>query len=75
MKEIVAAKLGTVISRSPRQIGDWVQSNQHPEFLERRRFQFMAALDLGSRWKEFAEAPTLFCVDDKGGLHAPGEKT
>lgn len=71
MMQIVAARIGTLITADPRTIRGAVAGNVAVEFLDRRRMQFMAAMDIGPRWAAMADAPTLFCVDDNGMVMPP----
>lgn len=71
MKEIVAAKIGTYITNSPKEIMAAVEANARVEWLDRRHMQMMAAMDLGPQWRALADSRTLFCLDDKGEPQAP----
>ncbi len=67
MKEIVAARIGTVVTNNPRLIRAALELGRKDiEFLDRQRMQFMAAMDLGPRWERLAESPTLFLMDENG---------
>jgi len=66
MKEIVGAKIGTLITNNRRTISEAVERNAVTEFLDRKHMQFMAAMDLGRNWELMASGPTLFCIDDNG---------
>jgi len=68
MKEIVAARIGTLITNHRETIQEAVEKNVHVEFLDRRRMEFMASMDLGERWEALASGPTFFCVDDEGNI-------
>ena len=68
MQEIVAAKIGTVITNVPAHIVAALEMNQDVEFLCRQHMQFMAAFDLGQRWNNLARSRTLFVLDDDGNL-------
>ena len=71
MKEIVGAMLGTKITNNPRLIAAAVEAGVVTEFIDRQRMRFMAACDLGQRWKRMADGPTFFCIDDEGNIHPP----
>ena len=71
MKEIVAAKIGTLITNIPGQIAEAVEANARVEWLDRRHMQLMAAMDLGERWRTLANGKTLFCINDKGEPCSP----
>ena len=71
MKEIVGARIGTLITNNRETIADAVERNAVTEFLDRQRMQFMAAMDLGRRWEVMANGPTLFCIDDDGKPQPP----
>lgn len=73
MKEIVAVMIGTIITNDKKTFLEALQSNRNIGLLDRKHMQFMAACDLGDRWRALAEADTLFCVDDKGEYHPPKE--
>jgi hypothetical protein len=66
VKEIVGAKIGTLITNNRRTIAEAVERNAVTEFLDRERMQFMAAMDLGRNWELMASGPTLFCIDADG---------
>ena len=74
MKEIVGAKIGTMITNNRQVISEAFEAGRVTEFLDRGRMQFMAAMDLGRNWKIMANGPTLFCLDDNGKPHAPNAK-
>lgn len=69
MKEIVGARIGTLITNDRRTIADAVEQNAVTEFLDRKRMRFMAAMDLGRNWELMANGQTLFCIDDDGRPH------
>lgn len=71
MKEIVGARIGNTITNNKTKIRDAVANGTITHFLDRKHMQFMAACDLGRNWDLMASGPTLFCIDDKGNLHAP----
>lgn len=71
MKEIVAAKIGSLITNDPRTIGSAIERNATMEFLDRQRMQFMAAMDLGTKWGKLANSKILFCIDDDGKPQPP----
>jgi len=70
-KEIVAARIGTIITNDPVVIRAAVEQGAADELLDRKRMQVMAALDLGDRWKMLAEGPALFLIDSEGNPQAP----
>lgn len=71
MKEIVAAQIGTLVTNNPRTILEATEKNTISEFLDRKRMEFMAAMDLGERWQKLADGPTLFCMDEAGKIFPP----
>lgn len=71
MKEIVGAKIGTMITNNRQVIREAFDAGRVTEFLDRERMQFMAAMDLGRNWELMANGPTLFCLDNNGKPHAP----
>ena len=75
MKEIVGAKIGTLITNNRKTIAEAVERNAVTEFLDRQRMQFMAAMDLGRNWDLMANGPTLFCIDDDGRPQPPNVKS
>lgn len=66
VKEIVAAKINSVITTNRAHIAAALEMNMAVEFLERKHMQFMDQCDLGPVWHQLAIAPTIFCIDDKG---------
>jgi len=71
MKEIVAARIGTIITTNRKSILAAIEADTVSEFIERERMQFMAACDLGQKWITLANAPTLFVIDDNGVCTSP----
>jgi hypothetical protein len=71
LKEIVAAKIGGIITTDRRHIIAAVEMGQSVQFIERKHMEMMDALDLGIRWHNLAIAPTIFCIDDKGMPQKP----
>lgn len=71
MKEIVGAKIGTMITNNRKTIAEAIERGAVTEWLDRQRMQFMAGMDLGRNWELMANGPTLFCLDDDGKPHAP----
>ena len=68
--EIVGVRIGGMILRDVHTIITLLeQTSDDWELVSRARMAFMAAADLGLEWKRWAEAPTLFTVDDKGDYH------
>ena len=66
MREIVAAKIGDIITTDPLHIKSAYELDIPVELICRKRLAFMAAMDLGKKWQDLAKAPTLFIVDDQG---------
>jgi hypothetical protein len=71
MKEIVAAKIGTYITNSSKEIMAAVEANARVEWLDRRHMKLMACMDLGQKWEQLAASRTLFRIDDAGELCEP----
>jgi hypothetical protein len=71
VKEIVAAKIGDIITTHRSHITAALEMGQPVEFIERRHMQLMDACDLGIRWHQLAVAPTLFCLDEDGNPCPP----
>ena len=71
MKEIIAAKIGTLITTNPKQIADAIYHNAKVEFIDRTRINFMVACDMGYNWERLSQSKTLFCIDDDGNPIAP----
>ena len=71
MKEIVGAKIGSIITNNRPAIYIAIQNNTITEFLDRARMRFMAACDMGPNWVKMANGPTLFIVDDNGNITPP----
>ncbi len=71
MKEIVGARIGTLITNNPRTIAEAVERKDVTEFLDRKRMRFLAAMDLGRNWELMANGQTLFCIDDDGHPQPP----
>lgn len=69
MIEIVAARIGTVITNNRAEIISAIKVNSdNVEFLDRTRMRFLAALDLGPEWWALAIGKTLFRIDDDGNV-------
>ena len=73
MKEIVAVMIGTTITNRIRDINEAFSKGEEIRMIERRHMEFMAALDLGRKWQELAEAPTLWFSDDEGFIYPATE--
>ena len=71
MKEIVGAKIGTLITNDRSVIAKASHAGDTFELLDRKRMQLMAGMDLGRNWEMMATGPTLFFIDDDGNFHAP----
>ena len=71
MRQIVGARIGTMITNNHGVIREAFEAGRVTEFLDRERMQFMAGMDLGRNWELMASGPTLFCLDDEGKPHAP----
>jgi hypothetical protein len=69
MKEIVGARIGTLITNHRGTIAEAVRRNTVTEFLDRQHMQLMAGMDLGRNWELMANGPTLFCLDENGTPH------
>ena len=74
MKEIVGAKIGTLVTNNRDVIITALEHGKITELLDRRRMQFMAGMDLGRKWDLMASGPTLFCMDDAGKPQPPTHK-
>lgn len=61
MKEIVGAKIGTMITNNPKTIAEAFDRGSVTEWLDRKSMQFMALMDLGCNWELMANGPILFC--------------
>lgn len=64
MKEIVAAKIGSIVTNSLIDIIAAAKEGRVSQYLDRKHMELMAACDLGGRWKALAESPTLFYIVD-----------
>ena len=65
--EIVGVMIGTVIYRDLDKITALLRDTNAPwEAVTRERMQFMAACDMGPKWREWAKAPTLFIKTENG---------
>jgi len=73
MDEIVAAKIGAIITNSPKQIAQAVLYDREIHWLTRQHMAFMAAMDLGIKWEKLADSRTLFIIDD-GEIKSAPEK-
>ena len=71
MREIVAAKIGTLMTNDPRTIHDAIKAGAEMQFMERPHMELMASFDLGIRWEVLANGPTLFKVDDDNNVYPP----
>ncbi len=67
MREIVGVMFGTVVHRDLRTIVGLAKGGREPDRLvSRAEMQFMDACDLGPRWKDWANSPTLFLIGKNG---------
>jgi hypothetical protein len=71
-REIVAAKIGTLITTNRTHILSAIELKLDVQFIDRLHMEMMAAMDLGPQWKALAEAPTIFRIDPEGRPVAPG---
>lgn len=71
MKEIVGARIGTIITNDAHTIAAALEHNLVMDLLDRQRMQWMAAMDLGVHWEAMANSPTLFCINSAGDVVAP----
>jgi hypothetical protein len=76
--EVVAFLVDGYITNNLMAIIQLINHCNHFEYVTRARAAFMAACDLGKVWKDLANAPVLFGLDDKnnpifieGGLLKP----
>lgn len=70
--EIVGALIGTKIYCDIATIRTLLEETDAPwELITRERMQFMAACDMGKRWSDAAQWPTLFLRDRAGNLSWP----
>lgn len=74
MKQIVGARIGTMITNNKSVIREAFEARRVTEFLDRDRMRLMASMDLGRNWELMANGPTLFCIDDEGKPHAPNDE-
>lgn len=66
-REVVAAQIGNEISNNKGHIYLALAAGvDEIQFLTRAHIQLMAECDLGEKWQELADSPTLFYVDAKG---------
>lgn len=66
MKEIVGARIGSIITADVGVIHRAFEAGKVTDFLDRETMRFMSNLDLGKHWDAMANAPTLFCIGDNG---------
>jgi len=69
MKEIVGAKIGSIITNNRETIKYHFNQGTSMEWLDRHRMELMVNMDLGINWVSMAKGPTLFCLDDEGKPH------
>lgn len=74
MIEYVGAKINNVITNDLIEIIKAVKSGSNVDPLSRTSMKLMAAFDLGKRWSDLANAPTLFTEKDDGSFCFGGEK-
>ena len=67
MRGIVGALVGTVVTNQLSGIIEAAGAGTIRRLLSKQEMQFMAAWNLGPRWKAMAESPVLFWYDDKTG--------
>ena len=72
MKEIIGAMIGTTITHDRAAIATAIEAGTVRGYVDREWMQFLAACDVGERWRRVSEWPTLFCVDN-GKLLPPDE--
>jgi|APSaa5957512622_1039677.scaffolds.fasta_scaffold13498_9 hypothetical protein len=65
MREIVGAKIGSIITNIPSKIFDAVEKGRIRKFLSKKEMQFMSNCDLGKKWDDMAKSPVLFVIDDE----------
>lgn len=71
MDEIVAARIGSIVTNDTRIILAALENGTVNEFISRPRAQLVADCDAGKHWEALAEARTLFLMDmDTGAVHA-----
>jgi hypothetical protein len=70
-REIVAAKIGDMITTDRRHIQSALELNQDIQFIDRLHMEFMASFDLGPQWEQLAKAPTIFRLDKDGNPVPP----
>jgi len=61
--EIVAAKIGTIITNRRKDIIYAITYDCPVVFLSRLQMEFMSACDLGPHWDALAKGPALFDTD------------
>jgi hypothetical protein len=62
-KEIVAIRVGSIITNNRQEIVVALASHQAYELLDRKRMEFMDMCDLGINWHKLATGPTLFLAE------------
>ena len=70
MREIIAAKIGTIITNDISSIINALSSGTEIRFLSRKEMQFMSACDLGHKWDNLSKAKTILIKNDDG-TYAP----
>jgi len=69
MKEIVAIQVGSIITTDMEYVKAQVTPDTKVRLISRREVEFMAACDLGERWKALAISRTLCIQNDDNTIH------
>ncbi len=70
-RQIVAAKIGNIITTQRHHILSALELGQDVQFIDRLHMELMAKMDLGPRWESLANAPTIFVIDKDGNPRKP----
>jgi hypothetical protein len=69
-REIVAVKIGTLITTNMEDVRRMLRDDSHIRLLSRQEVRFMSACDLGVNWDKLAESRTI-CIENGDGTFCP----
>jgi len=70
--EVVAAKInGSMITNDLNEIVEAAKQGRASAYYDRNQMQFMAACDLGEKWKTLTKSKTLFYIVDGTPMFRP----
>lgn len=67
VREIVAGMIdGHLLTNNSTKLREAVEYGRRVEWQDRAKMQFMASCDVGEKWRDLANGPTLFRLTRKG---------